>query len=56
MGKLANVRRFVVMCTVGGNEVWTVARAELIRWRVWNMSTFQSKYRSISAEPRLVMD
>src|SRR5271166_6556166 len=56
IGKLAKVRRWVSMCMVGGREVWTVATAELTRCSVSNISTFQLKYRSISADPRLVMD
>ena len=56
IGKAANVRRLVVILTVGGSSVWTRAIAAFTRSSVWNMSTFQEKNRSISAEPRLVID
>ncbi len=39
-----------------GKTDWVRAKAESTRCRVWNMSTFQSKNKSISADPRLVMD
>ena len=56
IGKAANVRRFVVSLVVGGRVGWTRASAASTNCSVWNMSTFQEKYRSTSAEPRLVID
>ena len=56
MGKVAKVRRLVVMTAVEGSDCWTRATAALTSWRVWNMSTFQLKKRLTSAEPRLVME
>src|SRR6185312_14023128 len=56
MGKLAKVMRLATMVALGGSSDWTREMAELTYCRVWNISTFQSKNRSISAEPRLVFD
>ena len=56
MGKLAKVMRLATTVAVGGSSGWTREIAALTYCRVWNMSTFQSKKRSISAEPRLVID
>src|SRR5271167_2975105 len=56
MGKLANVRRCVLMLAVGGKVLRALASAASTSCKVVTISTFQSKNRSISAEPRLVMD
>src|SRR5579885_2589491 len=56
IGKLANVMRFATTVAVDGNSGCTREMAALTYCSVWNMSTFQSKKRSTSAEPRLVMD
>ena len=56
MGKLANVRRCVWILAVGGKVLRVFASAASTSWSVVTMSTFQSKKRSISAEPRLVME
>ena len=56
MGKLAKVMRLATTLAVGGRSVWTRARAAFTYCRVRMVSTFQSKNRSISAEPRLVME
>ena len=56
MGKLAKVRRFATTVAVGGSSGWTREIAAFTYCSVWNMSTFQSKNRSISAEPRLVIE
>src|SRR5450432_3695193 len=55
-GKLANVIRFAAIVAVGGRSCWTREIAEFTYCRAWNMSIFQLKYRSISADPRLVVD
>src|SRR5205814_7039528 len=56
MGKLAKVIRLATTVAVGGISGCTREIAAFTYCRVWNMSTFQSKKRSISAEPRLVFD
>ncbi len=56
MGKLAKVSRWVWMVAVGGNCPRTDDRAASTSCSVVTMSTCQSKNRSISAEPRLVME
>src|ERR1700682_3385121 len=56
MGKLANVWRWASTFALDGSSAWVRDSAALTYCSVWNMSTFQSKKRSISAEPRLVMD
>src|ERR1700745_945022 len=56
IGNAANVRRLVVIVAVEGRVLWTRATAAFTYCSVWNMSTFQLKNRSISAEPRLVID
>src|SRR6516164_6007114 len=56
MGKLAKVRRWVSIRAVEGRVVWTLATAAFTRASVWNISTFQLKNRSTSAEPRLVTE
>src|ERR1700730_60479 len=56
MGKLANVRRWASTFALDGSSACVRDSAALTYCSVWNISTFQSKKRSISAEPRLVMD
>ena len=56
IGNAANVRRFAVTFAVGGSEDCTPASAALTSASVWNMSTFHEKKRSISSDPRLVID
>src|SRR5438045_9748271 len=56
MGKLAIVMGFAMTFAVGGISRCTREMAAFTYCSVWNMSTFQSKKRSISAEPRLVME
>ena len=56
MGNAANVKRFAVTFAVGGSSGCTRATAALTRSSVWNMSTLHEKNRSISADPRLVID
>src|SRR3954469_3170134 len=56
MGKLANVMRLATMVAVGGSSDCTREMAEFTYCRVWNISMFQSKNKSISAEPRLVFE
>src|SRR5207237_1227223 len=56
MGKLANVSLCVSIFAVGGRLDATRDKVESTRCRVWYISTFQSKNRSISASPRLVID
>ena len=56
MGKLAKVMRLATTVAVGGNSGCTREIAAFTYCSVWNMSTFQSKNRSISAEPRLVIE
>src|SRR5882724_9380676 len=56
IGKLAKVMRRVSMVAVEGSSGCTREIAAFTYWRVWNMSTLQLKKRSISAEPRLVVD
>ncbi len=56
MGKVAKVRRLVVILAVAGSVCWTLLRAASTSCRVRNMSTFQSKKRLTSAEPRLVVE
>ncbi len=56
MGKLAKFRRWVLMLTVGGSELRMPDSAASTSCSVVTMFTCQSKNRSISAEPRLVMD
>ncbi len=56
IGNAANVKRFAVTLAVGGRVDSTRVIAAFTRSSVWNMSTFQEKNRSSSAEPRLVID
>ena len=56
IGKAANVRRLAVTFAVGGSADCTPASAALTSASVWNMSTFHEKNRSISSDPRLVID
>src|SRR6478672_13471382 len=56
MGKLAKVMRRVSIDAVEGSSGCTREMAAFTYWRVWNISTFQLKNRSISAEPRLVVE
>ena len=56
MGKLANVMRFAAILAVEGKSGCTREIAAFTYCSVWNMSTFQSKNKSISADPRLVME
>ena len=56
MGKLAKVSRWLTIFAVGGSDDCTRATAASTSCSVWNMSTFQLKNRSTSAEPRLVME
>src|ERR1700730_3179228 len=56
IGKLANVMRCASTFALGGSSVCARESAALTYCNVWNMSTFQSKKRSISAEAWLVMD
>src|SRR6266496_4824367 len=56
IGKEAKVSRLVLIAAVEGNEDCTRETAALTYCSVWNMSTFQLKNTSISAEPRLVME
>src|ERR1019366_999653 len=56
MGKVAKVNRLVVMIAVVGRFWRTLERAALAYSSVWNISTFQSKKRETSAEPREVVD
>src|SRR5215472_10478333 len=56
MGKLANVSRWVWMTAVAGNEVRTLERAASTSCSVVTISICQSKNRSISADPRLVIE
>src|SRR5438132_11338129 len=56
MGKLAKVIRLATTVAVGGISGCTREMAAFTYCNVWNISTFQSKKRSISAEPRLVME
>ena len=53
---MAKVRRCVSTLAVGGNSDCKRATTASTRCRVRTMSLFQSKKRSTSAEPRLVMD
>src|ERR1700676_4281559 len=55
MGKLANVRRWASTFALDGSSVCARDSAALTYCSVWNMSTFQSKKRTISEEPRLGM-
>ena len=52
---MAKVSRLVVMCAVGGSVCSTLERRIHQLQRV-NISTFQSKKRLTSAEPRLVVE
>src|SRR5215831_13659023 len=56
MGKLAKVMRCATTEAEGGNSGCTRASSAFTYCSVWNMSTFQLKNRSISAEPRLVIE
>ena len=56
MGKVAKVRRLVVMRAVAGSVCSTLPSAASTSCSVRNMSTFQSKKRLTSAEPRLVVE
>ena len=55
-GKLAKVMRRVSIFAVGGSSGCTREIAAFTYCSVWNMSTPQLKKRSISADPRLVVD
>ena len=55
MGKVAKVRRLVVMRAVAGKDCEILASAASVNCSVRNISTFQSKKRLTSAEPRLVL-
>src|ERR1035441_4064605 len=56
IGKLAKVRRCVLMLADGGSVLRVLDSAASTSWSVVTMLTFQSKNKSISAEPRLVID
>ena len=56
MGKLAKVSRCVWMTAVAGRSVRMCDSAASTSCSVVTMSACQSKNRSISAEPRLVID
>ena len=56
MGNAANVSRCASILAVEGSSGCTREIAAFTCCSVWNISTFQWKYRSISADPRLVMD
>ena len=56
MGNAAKVRRLAVTLALAGSVGWTRASAAFTNSSVWYMSTFQSKNKSISALPRLVME
>ena len=56
MGKLAKVSRFELITAVCGSVDRTRLSAASTSCSVSIMSTFQLKNRSISAEPRLVME
>src|SRR5437773_11396207 len=56
MGKLAKVIRLATTVAVGGISGCTREIAAFTYCNVWNMSTFQPKKISISAEPLLVME
>src|SRR5438270_1831305 len=56
MGKVANVSRWLSIFAVAGSSACTRANAESTSCSVWNISTFQSKNKSTSAEPRLVIE
>src|SRR5579884_2972250 len=56
IGKVANVRRCTSIVAVDGSVLCARETAAFTYCSVWNMSTCQSKNRSTSAEPRLVME
>src|SRR5215472_9039071 len=56
MGKAANVSRWAWSVAVGGSSGCTREIAAFTYCSVWNISTFQLKYRSTSADPRLVTE
>src|SRR5580698_437162 len=56
IGNVAKVSRLTVMRVVVGKDCCTRETAELTYCSVWNMSTFQSKKRLTSADPRLVIE
>src|ERR1051326_8619465 len=56
IGKAANVRRWVWILAVEGSSLWMREIAAFTYCSVWNISTSQWKYRSTSAEPRLVVE
>ncbi len=56
MGKLAKFSRWVWIVAVGGNCARTCDSAASTSCSVVTMSTCQSKNRSISADPRLVIE
>ena len=56
IGKTAKVSLWATILMPGGRLGCALASAAFTRSSVWNMSTVQLKYRSISAEPRLVID
>ena len=56
IGKLAKSIRLVSILAVGGRLLWIRETAASTNCSVSIMFTFQSKNRSISAEPRLVTE
>src|SRR6185437_9939409 len=56
MGNVANVKRFVMMVAVEGSDCLALLSAASTSCSVRYISTFQSKKRLTSAEPRLVVD
>ena len=56
IGKVANVSRWVSTLAVVGSSACRRATTASTRCSVSTMSDFQSKKRSTSADPRLVMD
>src|ERR1700733_13439008 len=56
MGNVAKVHRLGVSFTVGGSDCCTLLNAASTSCSVWYISTFQSKNRLTSADPRLVVE
>ena len=56
MGKVAKVSRLVVIVAVAGSVCSTLLSAASTSCSDWYISTFQSKKRLTSAEPRLVVE
>src|SRR5579864_2914258 len=56
IGNAAKVRRCASIFAVEGSSGCTREIAAFTYCSVWNMSMSQRKYKSISADPRLVMD